>query len=86
MVFFWLYLCVSHPFELIAMLRDIVDPRAASADLVQHTPAVPYRMPHSFAQQVVEIVDTVELALACDSDLHGTRPAPVQLLHGCTHY
>ena len=63
------------------MLRDRVDLEQLPQIAVQQSPGVRYVLPHSFASQVVEIVDTVELALAGGNDLCGLRPAPVQLLH-----
>ena len=63
------------------MLRDRVDLEQLPQIAVQQSPGVRYVLPHSFASQVVEIVDTVELALAGGNDLRGARPAPVQLLH-----
>ena len=71
---------MSHPLKLVAMLRDRVDLEQLPQIAVQQSPGVRYVLPHSFASQVVEIVDTVELALAGGNNLHSAHPASVQPL------
>ena len=71
---------MGYPLELIAMLRDEVDPKQLPQIAVQQSRGVWYLVPHSFASQVVEIVDAVEIALAGGDNLCGSRLSPVHPL------
>ena len=67
------------------MLHNVVDTERFPQITVQQSPGIRCLVPHSFALQVVELVDAVGLALAGGDNICGARPAPVKLLHNCMY-